>query len=167
MARQPPTLTTLPHRAPLAPPTLLPTHMRTHTHIRINTMLLCKPPTRTRLLKHTGPTGTHSLPLYYSTVPSISSIHRHPLNVPSVLSSLSLSLFFLFLFAHKVRETCWLVQVCLFFFSAPFLFSLGFITISGLFHLNSWSPSDEIVSVIALLLSFNLETLEIKNRAQT
>lgn len=92
VARQPPTLTTLPRRAPLAPPTLPPTHTCTHTLTRINTLPLCQPPARTRLPKHTGPTGTHTLP-FCPTTPSISSIHHHPFNVPSALSFL----FFLFL----------------------------------------------------------------------
>lgn len=163
-ARQPPTLTTLPRRAPLAPPTLLPTHTctrtRTHTLTRINTLPLCQPPARTRLLSHTGPTGTHT------PSPSISSICCHPLNVPSVLSSLSVfypsSISSLII---KVREIHWHVQVCLsFLIAAPFLFSPGFNTISGLFHINSWGPSDEIVSLMSLPFSINSEALEIENR---
>lgn len=170
VARQPPTLTTLPRRAPLAPPTLLPTRThtrtrtrtRTHTLTRINTLRLCQPPARTRLLSHTGPTGTHT------PSPSIGSIYRHPLKVPSVLSSLSVfyssSVSSLII---KVREIHWHVQVCLsFLISDPFLFSPGFITVSGLFHINSWGPSDEIVSLMALPFSINSEALEIKNRHQ-
>lgn len=169
-ARQPPTLTTLPRKAPLAPPTLLPTRTRmhtrtrtrTHTLTRTNTLPLCQPPARTRLLSHTGPTGTHT------PSPSLSSIYHHPLNVPSVLSSLpvfySSSILSLII---KVREIHWHVQVCLsFLISAPFLFSPGFITISGLFHINWWGPSDEIVSLMVLPFSINSGALEIKNRHQ-
>lgn len=128
VARQPPTRTTLPRRAPLAPPTLLPTHTCTHTLTRINTLPLCQPPARTRLPKHTGPTGTHTS----SASSSISSIYRHPFNIPFALSSLFFCSFTLSFLIIKVRETQWHVQGCLFFISVPFMFSLSF-TILGPF----------------------------------
>lgn len=83
VARQPPTLTTLPRRAPLAPPTLLPTHTCTHTLTRINTLPLCQPPARTRLPKHTGPTGTHRHTHTHSAYPSNCPLHQ--LHLPSLI----------------------------------------------------------------------------------
>lgn len=85
VARQPPTLTTLPRRAPLAPPILLPTHTCTHTLTRINTLPLCQPPARTRLPKHTGPTGTHTHTPCLSVQPPLPSA---PSTIIHLMSSL-------------------------------------------------------------------------------
>lgn len=125
VAHQPPTLTTLPRRAPLAPPTLLPTHTCTHTRTRINTLPLCQPPARTRLPKHTGPTGTHTLCLFVQPpLPSAPSTVIHlmfPLPFP-------LSLFCSFtLFPHNQGQRDWMAcsGLSLFFISVPFYVQYG------------------------------------------
>lgn len=133
VAHQPPTLTTLPRRAPLAPPTLLPTHTCTHTRTRINTLPLCQPPARTRLPKHTGPTGTHTLCLFVQPpLPSAPSTVIHlmfPLPFP-------LSLFCSFtLFPHNQgqRDSMACSGLSLFFISVPFYVQ------SGLHHFRPFS----------------------------
>lgn len=143
-------------------------HAHTHSHPHKHTPALPAPSKDQAPQTHWTNRYTHMA--FCPTVPSISSIYHHPLNVPSVVSSVSLSHPLLFLSISsliiKVREIHRHVQVCLSFSSQLHFCSVGFITMSGLFHINSWGPSDEIVSLIALLLSINSETLEIKNRAQ-
>lgn len=118
-ARQPPTPTTLPHRAPPARPTRPPTHTRTPTLIRTNTLLPCRHPTRTRPLKHIGPTGTHTCLLHVQfrqrpslQLPIISPLSMQPplQSPPSIISlhpSSPPSIFLFFLISSrsvKVRE---------------------------------------------------------------
>lgn len=160
VAHQPPTLTTLPRRAPLAPPTLLPTHTCTRTLTRINTLPLCQPPAKTRLPKHTGPTGTHNHHL--SSAPSTIIHLMFPLPFPLSFScSFNLSSLII-----KVRETQWLIQVCL-CFSSGFVLCSWVLPFQALFHVISLGSWNTIVSLIALLLSINSDTLEIKKEIKT
>lgn len=138
------------------------THTHAHSHPHKHTPALPAPSKDQAPQSHWTNRYTHSIPFPQLHLPSsikcsLCSVLSLPVFYSSSISSLII----------KVREIHWHVQVCLsFLISAPFLFSPGFITISGLFHINSWGPSDEIVSLMALPFSINSEALEIKNRHQ-
>lgn len=130
-------------------------HVHTHSHPHKHTPALPAPSKDQAPQTHwtNRYTHTHSLP-FRPTAPSISSIYHHSFNVLSALSSHSL--FFPFTLSSiiiKVRETRWHVQVSLSFSSQLLLCSVRASLFQAFFYFNSWGPSDEIVSLIALLIS--------------
>lgn len=164
-ARQPPTLTTLLHRAPPAPPTLLPTHTHTHTLTHTNTLLLCQLPPRIRSLKHTGPTGTHTY-MHIWLFTSCPIPMQSPFNLLHLSSSIKCSIcpflplsfcFFSSLFLLTQSRSKSLSGMFRFF--SPFLSASNRSNSSALFRtfFTPTHPCVEIVTLISVHVKWNIE----------